>query len=37
MDRWTYQKYIDPIVENNIDYVKGNRFTTGKAFDKISR
>ena len=32
-----FKSIIDPIVENNIDHVKGNRFMTGKAFDKIPK
>ena len=37
MDPLDLKSIIDPIVENNIDYVKGNRFMTGKAFDKIPK
>ena len=28
---------IDPIINDNIDYVKGNRFMTGEAYSKIPK
>ena len=28
---------IDPIIDHDIDYVKGNRFMTGEAYEKIPK
>ena len=37
MDPEDLSSIIDPIIDDNVDYVKGNRFMTGEAYTKIPK
>ena len=37
MDSSELKRFINPIIFENVDYVKGNRFMTGKAYEKIPK
>ena len=37
MDPSELTKLINPIIEENADYIKGNRFMTGEAYQKIPK